>query len=77
MTMTKLMVQICVALCVALYLDSRGVYEIQPKAFFGRVIITGPKLKINIQADPSKPKSLEVDFSMPEKITVGDTLPGL
>ena len=55
----------------------RGVYELQPKAFMGRTTISGPKIKISIQADMTKPVSLTVEYDKNASYTVSEHLPGL
>ena len=54
----------------------RGVYDIQAKAFVGRSVLSGPKLKVAIQPDPTRPVSVKVDYDSAEEYIVGQTLPG-
>lgn len=54
----------------------RGVYEIQPKALIGRQTISGPKMKISIQPDTSKPMALQVEYDRRSKYVVNEPLPG-
>ena len=54
----------------------RGVYELQAKAFVGRNILSGPKLKVAIQPDPTKPISINVEYDETVTCVVGQNLPG-
>ena len=54
----------------------RGVYEIQPKAFIGKITISGPKIKISIQPDLTKAVKVDVKYDKSKAIVVGDHLPG-
>ena len=58
------------------FLWSRGVYEIQPKAFIGRNTLVGPKLLVSIQADFLKPVSLTVDYNKAAVYKAGEALTG-
>jgi len=55
-----------------------GVYEIQVKALMSRnQVLLGPSVVISIQADGTKPVSLQVDYDMPTSVLAGTALPGI
>ena len=51
-------------------------FEIQPKAFLGRTTLSGPKLKISIQPDATKPTKLDVAYDKGRKYVVSEIFPG-
>ncbi|CAH1772323.1 unnamed protein product, partial [Owenia fusiformis] len=53
----------------------RGLYEVQPKAFIGRNCISGPKIRISIQPDSSKPSELVVEYDKNVEFNIGGVLP--
>lgn len=54
----------------------RGTYEIQPKAFIPEGAILGPKLRIHVQPDPTRPTEMKVDFERNASFVVGEKVPG-
>jgi hypothetical protein len=54
----------------------RGVYEIQPKALISRQTVSGPKLRVSIQADPSRAHALHVEYDKSSTYQVAGPLPG-
>ncbi|XP_052765757.1 structural maintenance of chromosomes flexible hinge domain-containing protein 1-like [Mya arenaria] len=55
---------------------SQGKYEVQPKAFISTsFVLSGPKLKISIQPDPTRPASLNVVYNTKLTLVVGQSLP--
>ncbi|ESO82055.1 hypothetical protein LOTGIDRAFT_135415, partial [Lottia gigantea] len=52
-----------------------GVYEIQPKAFLQKGMLSGPRVRISVQSDPTRAFELTVDYNKSSEITVGQTLP--
>jgi hypothetical protein len=55
----------------------RGVYELQPKAFISAgFVLSGPKLKISVQPDPTRPSSLDVSYNTKATYTAGEIMPG-
>ncbi|XP_071103421.1 structural maintenance of chromosomes flexible hinge domain-containing protein 1-like isoform X1 [Haliotis cracherodii] len=54
---------------------TRGVYDIQPKAFYNKSVISGPKIKLNVQSDPTRPVELQVDYSKNAAFVAGDIFP--
>ncbi|XP_060561375.1 structural maintenance of chromosomes flexible hinge domain-containing protein 1-like [Ruditapes philippinarum] len=54
----------------------RGVYELQPKAFISAgFVLSGPKLKISVQPDPTRPSSLDVSYNTKATYTAGEIMP--
>ena len=45
----------------------------QPKAFVGKGTISGPKIKVSIQPDATKPVALAVEYNRNTTYTVGDS----
>ena len=56
---------------------SSGLYDIQPKAFFNKTVISGPKIKVNVQPDPNNPEELVVDYSKNAAFVAGEKLTGM
>ncbi|KAK7480666.1 hypothetical protein BaRGS_00028138 [Batillaria attramentaria] len=53
-----------------------GVYEFQAKATLGRLVLSGPKIRVSIQPDPMKPRELQVDYSKNGSFVVGQKMRG-
>ncbi|XP_041360659.1 structural maintenance of chromosomes flexible hinge domain-containing protein 1-like [Gigantopelta aegis] len=51
-----------------------GLYDIQPKAFVNKTIVSGPKIKVNVQPDPNNPQELIVDYSKNASFIAGEKL---
>ena len=59
------------------FLPYRGTYILQPKAFISTgFVLSGPKLKIVVQPDPSRPSSLNVEYDTKYTLIVGQSMPG-
>ncbi len=61
---------------IIIWLIFRGNYTLQPKAFIGKNILSGPKIKVSIQADTTKPIDIAVNYDEKMQYTVGETLTG-
>lgn len=49
----------------------------QPKAFISAgFILSGPKLKISVQPDPTRPSNLDVVYDPKATYTAGEDMPG-
>ncbi|XP_053383340.1 structural maintenance of chromosomes flexible hinge domain-containing protein 1-like isoform X2 [Mercenaria mercenaria] len=54
----------------------RGLYELQPKAFISAgFVLSGPKLKISVQPDPTRPSNLDVSYNNKATYTAGESMP--
>ncbi|KAL3892332.1 hypothetical protein ACJMK2_004548 [Sinanodonta woodiana] len=53
----------------------RGTYEFQPKAFRSNGVIAGPKLKIMVQPDPTRPSEMKVEYDNKAAFVVGEKMP--
>ncbi|XP_064651819.1 structural maintenance of chromosomes flexible hinge domain-containing protein 1-like isoform X2 [Lineus longissimus] len=52
-----------------------GSYEIQPKALYGKVALSGPKLKISVTPDAAKPVSIKLQYDKNAVYVVGFSMP--
>lgn len=54
----------------------QGMFELIPKAIIGKNTVTGPTITLEVQPDPFKPISVEMEFDG-KAVQAGASLPGM